>query len=107
MFHYRPSKHDEIPISINGPHFSSCCKKTTRLVRSMDGGFITANCSNCNKPSNLSYDFFLDLQLNIKCPRCSVSMKKFPDGKYRNFAYKCESCQLFSRLSDWLPGWED
>jgi hypothetical protein len=50
------------PIRIPGPRLSKCHGKPTLLVQSTQGGFVTANCSECGDRDTLSEDEFLSLQ---------------------------------------------
>jgi len=75
----------------------------------MQGGFVTANCSRCGKRGTLSSDEFKGLGLWVSCPECRGEMtpdiEAPPSGG--NYVFTCEKCDLFIRLSEILPHWED
>src|SRR6266446_3121222 len=58
------------PVRFEGPRVSRCCSWPTVLVQSMDGGFVTSNCSKCGKYETLSRAEFDDLAIWMACPEC-------------------------------------
>ena len=94
------------PVRIVGLRMSLCHGKTTLLVRSMEGGFVTANCAECGNKDNLSEQGFFDLGLWVSCPRCTKRMKSgIIDQK--NYGFSCQDCEIHLRLADLLPLWSD
>ena len=95
------------PVRVLGPHRSGCCGKPTLLVQSMDGGFVTANCSKpgCNNMTTVSQGDFEALVLWVGCPECRDPMT--PQMVDQNYAYTCDRCRIYVRLADLLPYWTD
>lgn len=102
------------PVRIPGPRMSICHDAPTLLVVSMEGGFVTANCSDCGKGHSVSQNEFLGLGLWVSCPICRHQMEpqklsqELAGRKYAgNYAFVCRPCSQFSLLADLLPHWED
>jgi hypothetical protein len=82
---------------------SRCCGVDALLVKSRDGGFITKNCTSCEKPDTVRPNEIPDQN----CDRC----KGGPDGligvieKYDGYYYRCERCRDECKISDILPHW--
>ena len=93
------------PIQVIGPEESRCCNQPTLLVQSMQGGFVTSNCSKCGKSDTLPERDFLDLHMWVNCPECRKKMH--PEMVDKNYTYQCDKCQLYIWLSDLLPNWEE
>lgn len=94
------------PLRIEGPRASHCCSWPTVLVQSMEGGFVTANCTRCGGKDYLSeYDFFYLLRCAVDCPRCGDRMHKSYCGK--NYGFECPSCRNRVLLADIVPWWFD
>ena len=94
---------DSYLVRVVGPHESECHGKPTLLVRSMPGGFVTANCSECGERRRLNDHEFRDLGLWVACPQCKKRMH--PVVIDNNYAYSCHDCEWEVRLSDLLPPW--
>ena len=63
------------PIRISGHSISGCCAKPTILVQSMQGGFVSRNCSMCGNSTTLPEAVFLEkLELYVACPKCKSRM---------------------------------
>ena len=95
------------PLRIPGLSMSDCCGEPTLLVQSMDGGFVTRNCSRCGESTTLPETVFKDeLDLWVACPECGERMKPdvLPD---KNYGYVCVSCDVGVKLADLLPRWKD
>lgn len=84
---------------------SGCCSQPLVLVQSMGGGFVTANCYECGRKDTLSESEFKGLRLMVSCPECKRVMAHGYIDK--NYSYHCEGCQLYIRLADLLPYWQD
>ena len=81
---------------------SRCCRKTSIIVRSRDGGFVTQNCIECEKPYSISISELPDL----KCDYCGTNLSiSFEDGK--NYFYRCNKCNQFWKLADRVPHWSE
>jgi hypothetical protein len=94
------------PIRIQGNSTSPCCKQPTLLVQSMEGGYVTRNCSECGKKQPLSNSAFLDeLNLWVACPVCKRRMQ--PGIFDKNYGFGCDTCNGWLKLSDLLPWWEE
>lgn len=95
--------------SLTSAAFSKCHHAEQRYVLSMDGGFITANCTVCNKPQSVSHDEFLRFArwLSPTCPCCSnrLSPAIGSDGS-KNYGFECAPCGHFTWFSDLLPRYE-
>jgi hypothetical protein len=94
------------PVRVVGPRDSRCCLKPTLLVQSMGGGFVSANCSECDSKQTLTQSEFTNLGLWVNCPNCRKRMLTWEDP-HKNYAYQCAECQIFILLADILPHWED
>jgi len=97
------------PIRFEAAGLSRCHGKPRLLVQSQDGGYVTANCSQCNEKDFLSELEFKQLTkwLWVSCPNCRKKMAPSVgrDGS-KNYGLKCEVCGIFIWLSDLLPHWE-
>ena len=94
------------PLRISGHSQSTCCNEPTILVQSMEGGFVTRNCSKCGNKDTLPVQVFMnELDLCVACPDCKRRMESTLLNK--NYGFVCESCQVSIQLSDLLPRWED
>jgi len=95
------------PVRVVGPSPSGCCQQRTLLVQSMEGGFVTANCSKpgCNNKAYLSWDQFEALNLWVACPECRAGM--LAAMVEMNYVYTCAGCGIYIRLADLLPYWTD
>jgi DNA-directed RNA polymerase subunit M/transcription elongation factor TFIIS len=70
----------------------------------MDGGFVTANCSECgssktNQP--LKEAEFKRLGVWVGCPRCSKCME--PVLIATNYVFACKNCGVYIKLASLLP----
>lgn len=75
--------------------FGACdrCGEPTILVQSMDGGYITRNCSNCGRiHTPTERMFFGKLELWVVCPECRRKMEKA--RIYSNYGYDCSHCDI-------------
>lgn len=119
LFRYPPETRQrwrDFPIRIMGPR-SKCHRSPTLLVRSMSGGFITANCSTCGKAQMLTASQFIAVNgwLWIGCPTCNQRMR--PTGNLAvmkggrtlagNYGYMCQACGTCINAADILPGWQE
>ena len=95
------------PVRVRGARPSKCCGRRTLLVQSMEGGFVTANCSRpgCNEKAMFSETDFEALELWVSCAECRSPMRAAMVDK--NYAYVCDNCSLYVRLADLLPMWTD
>jgi len=95
------------PVRLVGPRPSECCGHRTLLVQSMEGGFVTANCSRrgCNQKSLVSQRDFDALALWVSCPQCRAPMRSCMVDK--NYGYACDNCSAYVRLADLLPSWTE
>jgi hypothetical protein len=93
------------PLRIPGFRVSRCCQEPTVLVQSMQGGYVTQNCSKCGGSDTLKQDEFRQLQLWVACPGCKGRM--LATIVDLNYAYCCDACDLNIRLADLLPRWSD
>lgn len=93
------------PLRIPGGSDCEDCGEETVLVQSMKGGFVTRNCSKCNKPTTLPNAVFWKLNLWIACPKCRGRMAHRILGK--NFGYACKDCDIGIPLFELLPRWAD
>ena len=94
------------PIRLTVTGKSGCCKETKILVQSMDGGFVTANCTKCGKQDTVSHSEFEALDVWISCPECQQKMAS-QKVAYSNYGYTCERCDLYVLLGDLLPKWDE
>jgi len=94
------------PLRIPGRPLSSCCQTQTVLVQSMEGGFVTQNCSKCGKNTSLGKQEFYNLHLWVACPECKQQMKPAIITN-NNYGYECQKCQLSIKLASLLPRWSD
>ena len=95
-----------LPLRIQANWESECCGIPTLLVQSMDGGYVTRNCSDCGEKATLPNHAFLnDIDLWVSCPECRERME--PDMVEKNYAYVCASCGVWIKLASLLPKWED
>lgn len=86
---------------------SKCCQSARVLVRSMEGGFVTANCVKCNKSEkDLSESDFVRAveDITILCPWCKRPMTP---GKDKNYGFRCGVCNRFVDVADMLPRWDE
>jgi hypothetical protein len=91
----------KFPIRITGKNLSSCHNVPTVIVQSMEGGFVTRNCSICGKKETLPQEVFKSLELWVACPNCKKAMSaEMIEG---NYCYLCKSCDTFIKFSDLLP----
>jgi hypothetical protein len=100
------------PVRLVAQSLSSCHNQPRLLVQSMEGGFVSANCSACGKPEPLSHIEFLSLDnwLWVACPSCRKRMIHgyVPSGSSaKNYGFFCEGCAVYVWLSDLLPRWEE
>jgi len=96
------------PIRIQGPEASHCCSAPTLLTQSMKGGFVTSNCIECQKSTNLKNEQWQTLNIWVACPNCSLRM--VPDVSRhtdKNYSYVCLNCNIYIWLADLLPNWDD
>lgn len=94
------------PVRFEGPRISRCCSWPTVLVQSMDGGFVTSNCSKCGKCETLSNHEFIDgLRIWVACPECGDPMYREMIDK--NYGFVCHACEVGIRLAEILPRWND
>ena len=95
------------PVRIFGHSISRCHEKPTILVQSMQGGYVSRNCSECGSPTTLPADVFLQkLDLYVACPSCRARM----DAEIlfnKNYGYTCRACKICIDLASLLPKWTD
>ncbi len=94
------------PIRLTVPGKSRCCGRTKVLVQSMEGGFVTANCTKCGKQDAVSLSEFENLGVWVSCPECNQRMAP-QKVVYSSYGFACEKCDLYIRLGDLLPKWDD
>ena len=101
----------DYPILLVVPGRSRCCDQPRVLVLSMEGGFVRANCTGCNRNSDngVNQAVFERLAegLWVRCPECGGRMRADTgcDGS-KNYGFACGHCALFIWLGDLLPRWE-
>ena len=93
------------PLRLPGRGRSACHNRPSLLVQSMEGGFVTQNCSACGKQQSLSEREFRELDLWIACPECKRRME--PTLLAKNYGYGCTSCDIGIELAALLPRWEE
>ena len=94
------------PIRIIVPDRVCKCHGTRLvLVQSMEGGFVTANCFECNKKELIGENELKKLPIVCCCPKCNKVMTG--ELVEKNFCYTCKNCNLYIRLADLLPHWSD
>jgi uncharacterized protein (DUF983 family) len=98
----------KLPLNLAGLSISKCCDEPTRIVRSMQGGFVTRNCPRCKKGPGriLPEHVFNKLKLNLSCPQCGLKLRNGKDG-YGNYVLICDGCRLFVKLADLVPHWSE
>jgi len=98
----------KLPLNVGGMNLSRCCNQPTRIVRSMDGGFVTRNCPSCKKgPAHvLPIHVFKSLRLNLRCPQCNEKLCNGRDW-YKNYVLICDTCDIFVKLADLIPHWSE
>ena len=113
-YQYDPETSDgwkSYPIRLIAPRRSHCCGRAMLIVQSKEGGFVTADCSKCNRQTTLSEGEFKALNVWVGCPECNSRMLPdlVPASSQReiNYGFKCEHCDLYIWFSDLLPHWED
>lgn len=94
------------PVRIQSQSTSPCHDEPTLLVQSMKGGFVTRNCPSCGNSSPLPESTFLrDIDLWVACPQCQGRMAR--GLVVKNYAFICERCDIYFKLADLLPRWND
>lgn len=115
-YEYDPETADgwkSYPVRIVLPGKSRCCGQQRILVRSKDGGFVTADCSKlmCGKQYTVTLAEFQDIGIWVGCPQCQKAMDSgFVPSRgllEENYGFKCEKCQVYIWLSDLLPHYSD
>jgi hypothetical protein len=97
------------PVRVRGPRPSRCCQAASLLVRSPQGGYVSASCSQCGARGSISEGDFRGLGLWVGCPKCRRAMKAMLLSGVRragNYGFSCEHCRVYVRLAD-LPDWRD
>lgn len=79
---------------------SYCHQRPSIIVRSMEGGFVTQNCTQCGNKRTLPFDELPDLI----CGECEKDLIPFINND-QNYAYKCSSCETTYILADLVPWW--
>lgn len=94
------------PLRLTDNSTSKCCGARIVLVQSLEGGFVTRNCSKCGHYEMLTTPMFRGLHLWVACPECNRPMDAatLPDS---NYGYECTVCDIGIRLADLLPKWTD
>jgi ribosomal protein S27E len=95
------------PIRVTTSRVSRCHNKPEVLVQSMEGGFVTANCTQCGNSDTLPHDEFKKLAIYVACPECRKEMVATLLRSTNNYGYECEPCSEYLRLADLLPHWKD
>lgn len=93
------------PLRVRGPRLSSCHQRPTVLVQSMEGGFVTQNCSECGRKDTVGAREFEQLDLWVACPDCGRRME--PRVLEKNYDYVCRPCDLRMDLAVLLPPWKE
>lgn len=83
---------------------SRCHSTWLVVVRSKDGGYVTANCNKCGKQDTVRREDFDNIRYKCPCPVCQVPMK--PTMLEMNYCYKCDLCDLFVWLADLVPDYQ-
>jgi DNA-directed RNA polymerase subunit RPC12/RpoP len=80
------------PMRIPGFVTSGCCRAQAILVQSMEGGYVTRNCSACGaKVSMLSSAEVQRLDLWVACSQCRGRIEKARLA-HSNYGFQCVSC---------------
>ncbi len=93
------------PVRIQGVGKSNCHNQPRLLVQSMEGGFVTQNCSACGQFNTLSDAEWRLLDLWVACPECRKRMRAGMVAK--NYGFICPGCDIAITLASILPRWED
>lgn len=88
------------PLILYGEKKSKCCKVPTILVRSREGGFVTQNCSKCQKP----YPIRLQELPTLYCGECKGKLEAYQE---QNYFYRCINCGFSWELSSIIPYWNE
>ena len=91
-------------LEIMGPN-SWCCRVPTQYVQSMPGGYVTRNCTSCNKPSKIGFSEFESLALEAWCARCESPMTA--EYVWVNYGFSCPDCRIARPLGDMLHHWSE
>ena len=94
------------PLRVPAKSPSPCHRQPMLLVQSMEGGFVSQNCTACGKPETLPEAEFLALDLWVACPECR---RRMTPGRlpHANYGYICGSCDVAVKLAELLPRWTD
>ncbi len=98
----------KLPLNLGGMSLSRCCDQPTRVVRSMDNGFVTRNCPRCKQGPGrlLPEQVFNNLTPNLRCLQCEHKLSNGRD-RYKNYVLICDGCQMFVKLADLIPHWSE
>ena len=80
---------------------SVCCKASSRIVESRNGGFVARGCTSCGKSNYI----VVSAIPSIKCISCTRNMEIHQDA-YKTYVCSCECGETFA-LAQVLPVWSD
>jgi len=102
------------PLRLLVPEPSKCHGMPRLIAQSMDGGFVSANCSECGAKEPFGDADLRNLGCSywLACPVCRGRMVagRVPGSSGKpgqNYGLTCEACKLYLWLSDLVPRWED
>jgi hypothetical protein len=75
------------------------CGAKRQIVRSREGGFVTANCVHGHHPSR----FGLDELPVVQCAKCAGTMSACM--RYKNYGYECTNCEHGLDVADIVEEW--
>lgn len=81
---------------------SRCCRSPSLIVQSRQGGFISQNCTTCEKPRRITLKELPELY----CFVCCSEMEAFQNDQ-SNYAYYCEECDSEIELANLVPFWNE
>ncbi len=84
-------------------HCYNCNNDETLIVKSREGGFVTQNCTQCEKPYSISLEELPDLF----CGECDEKLEVFISSLTRNYTYRCHECNTSVELASIVPNWQD
>jgi hypothetical protein len=90
---------EDSPVRLVAVIRSRCCGAEALLVKSRDGGFISKNCTSCQKSG---YARIADIE-PLEC--CGGVWPVVTINK--NYYWKCGICQSSVMVADYVPKWSD
>ena len=100
-----------LPLRIEIPEIEGCHDRPRILVRSMPGGYVTANCERCRSKRDVAFEAITHIKISASCPGCRANMTvaRIPSStsSIGNYGLKCTACDVYVWLSDLVPDWTD